>query len=449
MRLRSILAVALLVAGAAAYWLSRPRVPRIRRVVLISVDTLRPDHLGAYGYSRPTSPAFDALAARGVLFEDASSPAPWTLPAHATLLTGLYPGRHGLKAHDRYLPPELETLATRLGRNGWVTAAVVNSHNLSARFGLDRGFQEFRYVEEDVARREPERAIVDQALAWLKRHRDARLFLFVHSYDVHSDYASLPALERAFDTSPPGRADGTTRQLTAFREGRARLAAADAKHLVDLYDAGIRQFDDELARLVDGMRQERLLDDALVIVTSDHGEEFFEHGGVLHGRTQYEEVLRVPLVFVGPALPSGLRVAAPVSLLDVLPTTLALVGVPSPEVADGEDLRPLLRGAGPRRLLLRPLFGEADHNNREPDMLRSLRQGRLKLHLDRSTGALRLYDLADDPGERLDVAAARADAIVPLRELLDRFLRIQPVVAPALQLAPEEIEKLRALGYVR
>jgi len=133
----------------------------------------------------------------------------------------------------------------------------------------------------------------------------------------------------------------------------------------------------------------------------------------------------------------------------VLPTTLALAGLPLPEAADGEDLRPLLGGAAAPRLLRRHLFAEADHNNAQPDMLRSLRQGRLKLHLDRSTGALRLYDLADDPGELRDVAHVRADAVGPLRERLQSFLRIQPRATPAVELAPEELEKLRALGYVR
>lgn len=438
---RAVLLLALALGACA-------RRPAPERVILISIDTLRPDHLGAYGYRRPTSPVLDALAARGVLFEDASTPAPWTLPAHASLLAGLYPSRHGVKGHDRYLPAALPVLATQLARAGWSTAAVVNSHNLGPRFGLDRGFQEFLYVEETAGQRAPTRQIVDQALEWLRR-RDRRLFLFLHSYDVHSDYASLPEHERAFVSPYSGPADGTTAQLMAFREGKVALSAADAPHLTDLYDAGIRQMDAELGRLFDGLRADGLLDGALIVVSSDHGEEFFEHGGVLHGRTQFEEVARVPLIVAGPGVAAGRRVKEPVSLLDVMPTLLSLLGAPPPGAQDGEDLSPLLRGEPLPRLSGRALFGEADHNNAEPDVKRSVRRGAFKLHLDRVTGEIALYDLARDPGERQDVASGQAAVVAELRQRLDRFLLVKPLASAPVTLSPEELEKLKSLGYVR
>jgi arylsulfatase A-like enzyme len=442
-----VLPVLAALAGAGTACRARPA---IERVVLVSIDTLRPDHLGAYGYARPTSPVLDALAARGVLFEDASSPSPWTLPAHASLLTGLYPGRHGVKGHDRYLPAAVPTLASLLGRAGWTTAAVVNSHNLGPRFGLDRGFQQFLYVEEVAAQRAPTTRLVDQALAWLRRHRDRPFFLFLHSYDVHSDYASLPEHERAFASPYDGPADGTTAQLIAFREGRVRLSARDAPHLVDLYDAGIRQMDAELGRLLSALSAEGLAEGTLLVVTSDHGEEFFEHGGVLHGCTQYEEVVRVPLVVSGPGVAAGRRVAVPASLLDVMPTVLGRLGVAFPPGLDGEDLGGLLSGGARPGLAERVLFGEADHHNVEHDITRAARRASWKLHFNRLSGEAALFDLRSDPGERTDLAPARPEVARELRSRLDRFLLVQPAAPPpAVTLSPQEVEKLRSLGYVR
>jgi arylsulfatase A-like enzyme len=442
-------ALAALAAGlaVAAGCRGQTRTAPPQRVVLISVDTLRADHLGGYGYGRPTSPGIDALAREGVLFEDVSAPSPWTLPSHASLLTGLYPSRHGLKAHDRYLPSTVPTLAALLGRAGFVTAGVVNSYNLGPRFGLDRGFQEFLYVEEAADQVEPSTRITEQAMAWLRQHRDRRLFLFVHYYDVHSDYRSRPRYEEQFVAPYRGVADGTTAQLMAYREGRVRLEGRDAAHLIDLYDAGLRQMDDELQRLFAFLRDEKLLDDTLLILTSDHGEEFLERGGVLHGRTQFQEVMRVPLVMRGPGLPAGRRVAAPVSLLDVMPTLLRRAEAEVPSGLDGEDLAVSWRGED-GRLGERYLFGEADHNNAEPDITRAVRHRSYKLHFNRLTGQRELFDLARDPGERADRAGFEPAVTSELMARLERFMQIRGEAAPPSRLTPEEIEKLRSLGYL-
>jgi len=232
---------------AAAAWIAmvarRPTTPRL--FVLVSIDTLRPDHLGCYGYPRPTSPHLDALAAESVVFDDVTSPAPWTLPAHASLLTGLYPSHHTLKTPERMLPASVATLADLFASAGFVTAAVVNSLYLSPRSGLEHGFNHYLYVEERADQREPSTRITDQAIAWLREYGGAPLFLFVHYYDVHGDYRSLPQYEALFVRAYTGRADGSTAQLLAARRGDIVLDARDAAHLVDLYDAGVRQIDDD------------------------------------------------------------------------------------------------------------------------------------------------------------------------------------------------------------
>jgi arylsulfatase A-like enzyme len=435
-------------AAVAVFWRrGGPEPARDPRIVLVSIDTLRADHLGCYGYGRPTSPALDALAAGGVLFQDVTSPSPWTLPAHASLLTGLYPSRHGLKSHEVYLPSSVATLPSILARHGFATAAVVNSHNLGPRFGLDRGFQEFSYVEEVADQREPSRSVTDRALDWWRRHPGGKLFLFVHYYDVHSDYRSRPEYEEPFVQPYVGKADGTTAQLMDYRAGKVALGPRDAPHLVDLYDAGIRQMDEELSRLWAGLAPG---EPTLLVVTSDHGEEFFERGGVLHGRTQFQEVVRVPLILRGAGLPAAARIAAPVSLLDIMPTVLAVAGAPVPEplALDGVDLSRHWRASGgpPRE---RHLFGEADHTNVELDITRAVRHGSHKLHFNRLTGEQALFDLAADPEERTDVAGAQPAVVADLRAHLDRFLKLRPEATTPVQLTPQEQERLRSLGYVK
>jgi arylsulfatase A-like enzyme len=419
-----------------------------RSVILISIDTLRPDHLGLYGYDRPTSPTLDRLGQTGVVFEDVTSPAPWTLPAHGSLLTGLYPSRHGLKSHERYLPSHIPTLASLLSGEGWVTAAVVNSYNLSPNFGLDRGFQFYLYVEETADQIEPTSAVTDQAMSWLSETRDRPFFLFMHYYDVHTDYRSLPRYEQDFVTPYEGIADGTTSQLIDFREGRVALGKQDAPHLVDLYDAGIRQMDDELERFFSFLKENSIWDRCLVIVTSDHGEEFFERGDFLHGRTQFQEVIRVPLVIRGPRISGPKRISTPVSLVDIVPTVLSSAGLTPPVDIDGIDLSTFWKrdetGPDPRFL-----FGEADHNNEELDITRSVRFQNFKLHYNRLTQVRALYDLQRDPGERTDVQSGHPAEAENLMSALRIFMEAEGIEAPTRVLSPEEVEKLRSLGYIR
>jgi arylsulfatase A-like enzyme len=443
-RVAALAQLAALVVLPACQHQAAPVHPR--RVVLVSIDTLVPGHLGCYGYDRPTSPRLDAVAKAGVLFERATSPAPWTLPAHTSLLTGLYPRHHGVRNYDAKLSADVATLASVLAAHGFKTAAVVNSQNLSPLYGLDRGFQDYEYVQEEVGRRAPSRTIVDRAIGWLAKHRDDPGFLFVHTYDVHSDYKSLPRYEQLFVRPYDGPADGTTAQLLRARNGQVRFDQADIRHLLDLYDAGIRQTDDELGRLLDAIGPG---DDTLLIVLSDHGEEFAQHGGFLHGRTEYEELVRVPLIMRGGGAPAGVRVPTTVSLIDVMPTILAAVGVPPPGPLDGVDLAPTWRGDA-AAIGERYLFHEADHNNVEPDVTFAVRHDRDKLHFNRLTGNVMLFDLGTDPGEHHDVSAAHPDLTAELRARLDAFrAEASSAGAGAVTLTPEQVERLKSLGYVR
>jgi arylsulfatase A-like enzyme len=435
--------------AAAALGLAACGPAPARNLILVSIDTLRADKLGAYGYERASSPALDTLAREGVLVETAVSPSPWTLPAHVSMLTGLYPSRHGVNSVVLGLPEEVATLAERLSQQGFRTAGIVNSRYLDRRYGLQRGFDEYAYVREAVDRVEPSE-VADRALAWLDADRAERFFLFLHFYDVHSDYRSLEPYEREFLRSYNGWIDGTTRQLLLFRRGPFPLQAPDRRSLEDRYVAGVRQMDDGLARLLDRLEERGLHENTLLVVSSDHGEELLEHGGVLHSRTQFDEVLRVPLVLRGPGVPAGVRVAGPASLVDLVPTVLSLLGVAAAPDLDGLDLSALWARGASGALPDRAVFGEADRTNREHDMTRSVRRGGYKLILEPSTGLTALFNLEADPRESWDVQYREPARAASLRAALDAFMQREPVgePVPLPDLTAEELEALRELGYL-
>lgn len=434
---------------------------RPRNVLLISLDTLRPDFLSCYGAPEPTSPAIDALAAGGVRFTDASSAAPWTLPSHTTMFTGLYPSHHGVKDYSHRLRDEHATLAEVLRERGYQTRAVINTWNLAnPSYGIFQGIDEgdVTYIRE--AKKNAEggevilntgRAVLDSVKEFLERRDEGRpFFLFAHFYDAHTDFTPDAEHRAKFVAPYAGKLDGTTGQLYALRDRGVRLSAKDLDFLRQLYMAEIHQLDRLVGELVAELERLDLLDETLIVLTSDHGEEFQEHGGLLHGRTQFQELLAVPLILRGPGLPAGRVVAEPVALVDLYPTVLAALGFAPPGALDGLDLAPLWRGA---TLPPRVLFGEADHNNfveQKPviDIKRSARLGRDKLHLDRSSDRVQLFALDGDPFEQADRAAADPERAAFLRQELQRFLDgEQSSLASGHRMSAEEQALLEQLGY--
>jgi arylsulfatase A-like enzyme len=285
----------------------------------------------------PHVAAIDAFARSGVLFEDAFATSPWTLPSHGSLLTGRYPSRYGADVARHAIPGSIARLSGILADHGYQTSAIVNSIYLR-KWGIEEGFQDFEYLPEAADAPEPSK-VTSRAIHWLRKRRQERpFFLFLHYYEVHSDYASLPQYEAELVEPYHGKADGTTRQMLLHRYGRLRLDDSAVSHLTGLYDAGIRQLDDQLGALFDSLRGQGLWEDTFIVLTSDHGEEFLEHGGVLHGLTQYREVLAIPLVISGPGVPSNTRIEEPASLVDIMPTVLSLLGVAAPDSLDGVAL---------------------------------------------------------------------------------------------------------------
>ena len=429
-------------------------------VVLVSVDTLRADAVGAYGSRIPT-PALDRLAGEGVLFESALAPAPETAPSHASLLTGLEIGRHGVLRNGVPLAASAATLAEAFRDAGYATAAFVSSFVLDPRFGWDRGFQ--RYDAEFPKRGESLRHRVDfarehrfegydraapattaRALAWLEAAPEP-FFLFLHYFDPHAPYGGAPELtSRVPEDWVQRRA---RRWLPLLRREIPGLTLDELALMIRHYHAEVMLVDAALGRVLGALEDRELRDRTLVAVTADHGEGLGQHGSLGHAHNLSEEQVRVPLILSWPAgLPRGRRVAEPVGLIDVAPTLAELASLPLAGV-DGRSLAGDLRsGEEPEA---RPLWGRRRAYPRPVDGHRGqkffVRDGRWK-YIRASEGPDELYDLAEDPREQRDLRALRPERVARMGAILDARRAAAPE-APATAL-PEEVRRgLEALGY--
>jgi arylsulfatase A-like enzyme len=271
--------------------------------------------------------------------------------------------------------------------------------------------------------------------------------LFLHFYDVHSDYRSLPQYERKFVGPYHGIIDGSNNQLLKVRHGKITLDKADITHLIDLYDAGIRQLDDQLKILFDFLKKDALLEKTFLIITSDHGEEFLEHGNILHSQTHYQEAIHIPLIICGPGIPRSKRLKNVVSLVDVVPTVLSLLGIPKPSTLSSFDLSPLWQ-KNSYKFPKRSIFSEADKKNVKDDIKRIVRSEKYKLHHNLLTKSLELYNLANDPKERFNIASEKSSIVDLLLVELKKFMQMSNSGEESVDLTPEEIEKLKRLGYI-
>lgn len=413
---------------------------RAKGVLLVSIDTLRRDHVGAYGYARPTTPTLDALARRGLLVDDAVSVSSWTLPAHASLLTSVEPGVHGATHMQRAFNRRVPTLPGVLRARGFATQAVTSHLYVSSVYGLDDGFDHLDFHQDRKARDTAERAI-----ALLDRLGDRPFFLFLHFYDPHWHYDPPEYARKLFDSGYAGKLTGLWQDFKT--RGRDDLSAGDLQHILDLYDGEIRATDDELGRILAHLERRGLAANTLVAVTSDHGEEFLDHGSWEHQKTLYEEVVRVPLVLAGPGVAPA-RERSQAGLLDVAPTVLAWAGVPVPPSMTGRDLR--------RPLDARDAYGETEHTlDRRPKVFLRGGAGRWKAVFSLSPDGAKVlgsewYDLATDAGETRS-APPRDEVAATLRNrALRRFADARRQGGPAsrVTLSPEQAERLRALGYI-
>jgi len=471
--------------GAGADWMAAIGAPVVvagrvpgPNLVVVSLDTLRAGHVRSYGHARETTPNLDRLAAAGALFTDATSPAPYTLAAHMSLMTSLWPSFHGVLDNDDRLSDDLPTLAEAMRGAGLRTAAVVEDGYVAAPFGFHRGFERYDEGEERIEI-DPSRArkTFERATSALERLKDQRFFLFVHTYAIHTPYNAPEPYASLFDPDyagpvAPGFDQDDGRRAAA---GLVELGDADVRHVKALYDGGIRAADDALGRFLLGLARLGLERDTLVIALSDHGEEFFDHDLSIatHGYATYREQEHVPLVARWPGtIARGEVIDEPVSLVDVFPTVLSLFGLPRGAASfQGEDLASLLLSGRPPPP--RAVFSQELRFTRQT----AVRAGSLKLirtegpeeavrrviekefpRLARRLGVegvrRELYDVSLDPLENNDLASVRAAEADALENLvLDllagaaEFRKGRTGAARAGTIDPELEKRLEGLGY--
>jgi arylsulfatase A-like enzyme len=419
---------------------SAPRASGALNVVLVSLDTLRAKSVGAYGSRRPTTPALDELVgAAGTIFEAAYTTVPHTLPAHLGMFTGRYLRNLGGVNPLRALGPDIPTLPERMRAAGYATAAFTEDGYIVPRLGFRRGFAQFREnTSPDMTMPLGHSARTFRAgVDWLARHRDRPAFLFLHTYEVHEPYTPPPPYDTVF---APGGGPETVPVAELLR-----------------YEQEARYLDDELRALVESIDALGLGTRTLLVVTADHGEEFMEHGQTRHCWHLFEESIHVPFMMRLPGVvPAGLRIDTPVSLVDVAPTILDLVGAPPMEGTDGVSLVPLLLGARLPDWRL-AVFSEARSSLSAPSVdLVSARLGNTRCTLQMRRGTAFCYDLTRDPEEAVPLgthdsraAAARAAASTYVDLLTSGPRSDSELAAPDPTSDSDRAEKLRALGYVQ
>ncbi|MFN8644347.1 MAG: sulfatase, partial [Candidatus Binatia bacterium] len=404
-------------------------------ILLVSIDSLRADHVHAYGYPRQTTPTLDALAREGARFRTVVAPSSWTLPSHLTLLTGLPPEGHGVVADGQRLTERAVFLSEALWGAGYTTAGFVSAPYLDAAYGFSQGFD--HYDDYTLAKRsftdshhgETGPVIAQLFSGWLARWEqggsERPFFAFLHLWDAHYDYTPPPPYERLFD--PDYQGSITADDFEHNPRIHAGMDPRDLAHVVALYDGEIRFVDDTLASILAELRRRGILDRTIVVVTADHGEEFFEHGRKGHKQALYDESLLVPLIIRYPRrVAAGTVVNEQVRLMDVGSTILALAGVAPPAGFGGEaggyrarDLTPWLAAAPASRPPALPAF--ADLVGDAPVPLAAIRTPERKLIAERSAQPHdALFDLVRDPGEHENVIASEPKAEPALRaELSD------------------------------
>lgn len=459
-----------------------------RNLILVAIDTLRPDHTGLYGYPRPTTPHLDRLGREGVLFEKAYSQATWCLPSYASLLTSRYVPSHGVFRLDHKLPDSLPALASVFQERGYRTAAFVTGIFLRPEYGFQRGFDLYWHQSGGDGKKGSVAEVLPQALAWLKEQTvegGRSFFLFLNAMDLHEPWRYSTEIDHRFDPSYRGLADDIQFDFP-FQRAFNHLASGlpwqegwgpaptpdylklvgavqgnprDLAHIVAHYDGGIAYVDAQLGRLWKALDGHDLWKDTVVAVVSDHGEGLGEHKNMGHSGLLYDELLRIAWVLRHPD-PSlrGVKVSQAAQLIDAAPTLLGMLGLSAPNSFQGRALDPRRQGpeqdayatgtefVGPQPLLT----------------AHSVRRQAKKLVWHHQAGSVELYDTEKDPGELQNVGPGQAAAASSLmRTLLEHLEEARPAPGPpagapsappeakdSFQISPDVRESLRRMGYL-
>ena len=442
------LALAGVVLVLAACPKNAPYVPAGKpNVLLLLLDCLRADHVGVNGYERDTTPNLDGLAAEGVNFTRAFSQAQWTRPSVPSLLTGLYPSEHGLvslaRGEKRHsggaLAPEVETLAEALQAHGYATALLGDQAQLSTRFGLNQGFDLYNNKVRKA------QLINRKFLRWATDREGGPFFAYLHYLDIHLPYCPPASTRGRFDTGSSALSfcKGARKLIADVRHRGLELSEGDVKAMIAAYDEELAALDAHLGSLFRSMKQKGLWDDTLIVVTSDHGEQFYEHGSIGHQKGLFDELIRVPLIIKPPSSWEalvGTNLETLAELRDVAPTILQALGI---EPEEGRySLLPSIVGRADAAELRRYVVAESSGEI-------AVRTGNLKLLAAREGGRVRLFDLIADPGETVDVASSRRADLALLRGYLAEWQDgLKPFATVRREIDEETLEGLKALGYL-
>ncbi|MDD5557603.1 MAG: sulfatase [bacterium] len=501
---RAVRLYAIAAACMAALLIAHARIRDWRtfrpNVILITADSMRADHLGCYGYLRATSPDIDRLASEGVLFENAVTPGLWTMPSLPSLMTSTHPRVHKVMLVDKKLPPRLPLLAELVQGGGFETAAFVNHQWVGAEGqGLDRGFRYFDNSYSAGHGHSPElhhlgdAAATDDLIAWLDKNMGKRVFAWIHYVNPHYPYTPPPPYDDMFEDdglyrtgawapiSPTPFLFGFIYENTARHMRRPH----DVDHYVSQYDGEIRFVNDQIRRITRHLDATDMRRRTIMIISTDHGESLGEHDWYFEHNKPFETVARVPLIMRGYGVPRGRRVDALVSLIDLAPTVLDMLELPVPPSFEGRSMRSLIRGKGRqirsyeyggdpwaqdfmrteryKLVILRPF--EENHayfgiERRRRGILRSIAR---MLRLDRSEDEeevveiVRLHDLLEDPGEKVDLSSEKPDIVSDLRSLLRHHNKIdeqkarmlRDVSGETITLDAKTTDFLKALGYIQ
>jgi arylsulfatase A-like enzyme len=446
------LATALLITGCG-----KETPPNI---VLITIDTLRADHLSCYGYPKPTSPRMDAFAGDAVLFEQVCCQSSQTLPSHASIMIGTNPRSHKVISHESFVDKDINTLAEILKRRGYKTAAFISSHSLDSKYGLDQGFdtywevqKEFEVAERQIQKIQEMNPTTDAVLDWLGQASGSEFFLWVHWFDPHRPYDPPPRYFKDFAGGYSGLATSDPEFIMKVWRERIDLTPEDVDHLIGCYDGEVAFTDVQVGRVLDDLAARGLLDNTIVVITSDHGEILYEHEYYFgHDIGLYEECIRVPLIMRVPGHGRpGTRVSPLVQSIDIMPTILETLGVPLPEYLEGKSLLPLIDGGSESTVTY--AFSETFPFPEKCPPRHAVRTAEAKLiWRETQTDSLdRMYfNLMEDPGEKVNLYSEDFPPAARLDSVMARYVSrggLHPARIPTAE-ETGRVRILRSLGYL-
>lgn len=425
-------------------------------VILISIDTLRADHLGCYGYPQNTTPNIDEFSKDSVLFKETIAQAPSTTPSHASIFTSLIPSHHGaFFSMKKPIPQDIVTMAEILKDNGYKTISFNGGAQIAAEFGFDQGFDTY----DSWQRKENQSSTtlidkvdftiekVDSAIDWIRTNPSEEFFLFLHTYEVHHPYTPkkeyLDLFEKNYSGDLPINISG--RLVEKINKGNVEISEEDKEHIVNTYDAEIYSMDMAFGTLVDFLKKTNLYDDTIIIFTSDHGEEFGEHGMMgWHSHTLYDELLKVPLIIkFENSKYGGTVIEEQIRSIDILPTLLDILNIGTLECFEGTSLVKWLKNVNRREL---PAVSEQDTVGQTHPA--TVRTKRWKLY-DRLND-VRLFNLESDPLEQKDVRKRNKKVCNKLQDELSYWLNQKQTVVKTREadLDEETLKRLKSLGYI-